>query len=122
VHRLRCDEKNRVGAGIEVLARKPVAVWLRVLGRHEAKVSDWETVSGSFSYEYLHAVMLTDHVKAHDRPVLLLVKNQFVPGQIYEMMVGDKSRHVILKEFLEQGEDYDLGSFEGYQGEATRRA
>jgi hypothetical protein len=122
VRRLRSDEKNRVGAGIEVLAKKPAAVWLRALGRHEAKVSDWETVSGSFAYEYLHAVMLTDHAKANDRPVLLLEKNRFVPGQIYEMMVGDKSRHVILKQFLEQGEDYDLGSFEWYQGEVARPA
>jgi len=122
VNRVRCDDKNRVGAAIEVLAKKPVAVWLRALGRQEAKVSDWETASGSFAYEYLHAVMLTDHAKAHDRPVLLLVKNQFVPGQVYEMMVGDKSRHVLLKEFLEQGEDYDLGSFEWYQGQAARPA
>ncbi len=118
VRRLRGDDKSRVGAGIEVLAKKPAAVWLRVLGRHEAKVSDWESASGSFAYDYLHAVMLTDHAKAHDRPVLLLEKNRFVPGQIYEMMVGDKSRHVILKEFVEQGEDYDLGSFEWYQGPA----
>jgi hypothetical protein len=79
-------------------------------------------VSGSFAYEYLHAVMLTDRAKANDRPVLLLEKNRFVPGQIYEMMVGDKSRHVILKQFLEQGEDYDLGSFEWYQGEVARPA
>ncbi len=122
VRQLRSDAANRVGAGIDVLARKPAAVWLRVLGRHEAKVSDWESVSGSFAYEYLHAVMLTDHAKANDRPVLLLEKNRFVPGQIYEMMVGDKTRHVMLKEFLEQGEDYDLGSFEWYQGQAASRA
>lgn len=122
VRRLNADDKNRLGAAIEVLAKKPAAVWLRVLGRHEAKVSDWESASGSFAYEYLHAVMLTDHAKAHDRPVLLLEKNRFVPGQIYEMMVGDKSRHVILKEFLEQGEDYDLGSFEWYQGQVARPA
>lgn len=122
VRRLGADAKSRLGAGIEVLAKKPAAVWLRVLGRHEAKVSDWESASGSFAYEYLHAVMLTDHAKAHDRPVLLLEKNRFVPGQIYEMMVGDKSRHVILKEFLEQGEDYDLGSFEWYQGQVAQPA
>ena len=122
LRRLNADEKGRLGAGIEVFAKKPAAVWLRVLGRHEAKVSDWESVSGSFAYEYLHAVMLTDHAKAHDRPVLLLEKNRFVPGQIYEMMVGDKTRHVILKEFLEQGEDYDLGSFEWYQGQAAQPA
>jgi hypothetical protein len=122
VHRVRCDEKNRVGAAIEVLAKKPVAVWLRALGREEEKASDWETASGSFSYEYLHAVMLTDHAKAHDRPVLLLVKNRFIPGQVYEMMVGEKSRHVLLKEFVEQGEDYDLGSFEWYQGQPARPA
>ncbi len=122
VRRLHAEEKGRLGAGIEVFAKKPAAVWLRVLGRHEAKVSDWESVSGSFAYEYLHAVMLTDHAKAHDRPVLLLEKNRFVPGQIYEMMVGDKTRHVILKEFVEQGEDYDLGSFEWYQGQAASHA
>ena len=92
-----------------------MAVWLRVLGSRDAKVSDWETTSGSFAYDYLHAVMLTDHAKAENRPVLLLEKNRFAPDQIYEMMVGDKSRHVILKQFVEQGEDYDLGSFDWYQ-------
>ncbi len=122
VRRLRTDDRDRIGAGIEVLAKKPAAVWLRAIGRHEAKVSDWESASGSFAYEYVHAVMLTDHAKAHDRPVLLLEKNRFAPGQIYEMMVGDKSRHVILKEFLEQGEDYDLGSFEWYQGKPAEPA
>lgn len=122
VRRLRTDDKSRISTGIEVLAKKPAAVWLRVIGRHEAKVSDWESASGSFAYDYLHAVMLTDHAKAHDRPVLLLEKNHFVPGQIYEMMVGDKSRHVILKEFVEQGEDYDLGSFEWYQGQVAKPA
>lgn len=118
VRRLHADAQNRIHAGIELLAKKPVAVWLRVLGHRDARVSDWETTSGSFSYDYLHAVMLTDHAKAENRPVLLLEKNRFVPDQIYEMMVGDKSRHVILKQFLEQGEDYDLGSFDWYQPQA----
>jgi hypothetical protein len=118
VRRLHADAQNRIHVGIELLAKKPVAVWLRVLGNRDARVSDWETTSGSFSYDYLHAVMLTDHAKAENRPVLLLEKNRFVPDQIYEMMVGDKSRHVILKQFLEQGEDYDLGSFDWYQPQA----
>ena len=118
VRRLQSDAQNRIGAGIEVLAKKPIAVWLRALGHAEARASNWETSSGSFAYDYLHAVMLSDHAKAENRPVLLLEKNRFVPDQIYEMMVGDKSRHVILKQFLEQGEDYDLGSFDWYQPQA----
>jgi hypothetical protein len=122
VRRLQSDAQSRLNAGIELLAKKPVAVWLRVLGSRDALVSNWETTSGSFAYDYLHAVMLTDHAKAEDRPVLLLEKNRFVPHQIYEMMVGDKSRHVILKKFLEQGEDYDLGSFDWYQPPAKGEA
>lgn len=122
VRRLRFDEQSRINVGIEVLAKKPVAVWLRVLGHGDAKVSDWETTSGSFAYDYLHAVMLTDHATAENRPVLLLEKNRFVPDQIYEMMVGDKTRHVVLKQFVEQGEDYDLGSFDWYQPQAKPAA
>ncbi len=93
-----------------------MAVWLRVLGQGDASVANWETTSGSFTYEYLQAIVLSDHVKADERPVLLLEKNCFVPGHLYEMMMGEKSRFVRLAEFLEQGEDYDMGSFEWHEG------
>ena len=122
VRRLQSDAQNRIIAGIELLAKKPIAVWLRVLGSRDTLASNWETTSGSFAYDYVHAVMLSDHAKAENRPVLLLEKNLFVPDQIYEMMVGDKSRHVVLKQFLEQGEDYDLGSFDFYQPAAKATA
>jgi len=122
VRRLQSDAHNRTNAGIEILAKKPMAVWLRALGQEDAKASNWETTSGAFTYDYLHAVMLSDHARAENRPVLLLEKDRFAPNQIYEMMVGDKSRHVILRSFLEQGEDYDLGSFDWYQPQDKRAA
>ena len=83
VRRLQSDAHNRTHAGIEILAKKPMAVWLRALGQEDAKASNWETTSGAFTYDYLHAVMLTDHAKAENRPVLLLEKDRFAPNQIY---------------------------------------
>ncbi|MBI2313909.1 MAG: hypothetical protein HYU77_15535 [Betaproteobacteria bacterium] len=115
VRRLHSDAHNKISASIEVIARKPVALWLRVLGQGDTSVANWETTSGSFAYEYLHAIVLTDHAKAGERPVLVVEKNSFVPGHFYEMMMGDKSRFLRLVEFLEQGEDYDMGSFEWQQ-------
>ena len=51
----------------EVLSRKPVSVWLRVLGLKDRMATNWET-TGSFAYDYVRAIVLThghnDHINA----------------------------------------------------------
>ena len=42
---------------------------------------------------------------------MLLEPNSFAPGQICELMVGDRTRLIRLAEFIEQGSDYTRVAF-----------
>ena len=97
--------------GLQILSKKPVSVWLRVLGREGQEVSNWETSSGSFSYDYARAIVLADAPKVDNHPVLLLEGGKFVPEQICEVVMGEHSRHLKLGEFLEEGSDYLRAAF-----------
>ena len=88
-----------------------MSVWLRVIGKEGAEASNWESSTGSFTYEYLRAVLLPDALKSHDHPVMLLEPSSFVPGQVCELMVGDHSRLIRLAEFIEHGSDYARVAF-----------
>jgi hypothetical protein len=111
IRRLSTDEHGLCHCGIQVLSKKPMSVWLRVIGKAGAEASNWESSTGSFTYEYLRAVLLPDALKSHDHPVMLLEPNSFVPGQICELMVGDRTRLIRLAEFIEQGSDYTRVAF-----------
>lgn len=107
VRRLQSDSKSNIRAGIEILARRPVSVWLRVLGRGQERVSDWETSSGGFSYDYVHVILLPDRNQSFKNATILLESGRYVSGEMYEVMMGEKSRNIQLGELLEQGEDFD---------------
>jgi hypothetical protein len=111
----RMDADNALHCGIRIFSKRPVSVWLRVLGAGEHQVANWETSTGSFSYDYLRAVMLPDALKSHDHPVMILENKTYVPGQLCEVMMGEHSRHIKLVEFLEEGEDYVRAAFEWQQ-------
>jgi hypothetical protein len=110
IRRLEGAAGGALDAEFEVLARKPFSVWLRVLGQKGQAASSWET-TGSFAYEYVQAVVLTDRA-AGQPPVLIVPKGKFVPGLILELLHGEKSRFVRFTEFLEQGKDFDCGAFQ----------
>ncbi len=111
VRRLDIAPAGAARCGLQILSKKPVSVWLRVIGTEEHKVSNWETSTGSFAYEYVRAIVLPDAAKINDRPLLLLEKQKFVPDQICEVVMGEKSRHIRLAEFLEEGADYLRAGF-----------
>ncbi len=111
----RMDAGHGLRCGIRIFSKRPVSVWLRVLGAGEHQAANWETSTGSFSYDYLRAIMLPDALKSHDHPVMILEKKTYVPGQLCEMMMGAHSRHIKLVEFLEEGEDYVRAAFEWQQ-------
>ncbi len=112
VRRLDSSAAGAARCGLQILSKKPISVWLRVLGREGQQVSNWETSSGAFSYEYSRAIVLPDAPKADNRPVLLLEGGKFVPEQICEIVMGEHSRHIKLAEFLEQGSDYLRAAFD----------
>lgn len=111
----RMDSSGGLHCGIRIFSKRPVSVWLRVLGAGEHQAANWETSTGSFSYDYLRAIMLPDALKSHEHPVMILENKTYVPGQLCEVMMGEHSRHLKLVEFLEEGEDYVRAAFEWQQ-------
>jgi hypothetical protein len=111
----RIDANNALHCGIRIFSKRPVSIWLRVLGAGEHQAANWESSTGSFAFNYLRAVMLPDALKSHQHPVMILENKSYVPGQMCEVMMGEHSRHIRLVEFLEEGEDYVRAAFEWIQ-------
>jgi hypothetical protein len=111
VRRLHADEHGIMHAGLAIFAKKPLSVWLRVLGKGAERVSNWETSSGSFQYDYLPAILLPDEHNSYANATMLLESGSYSPENIYEMMLGEKSREIRLAALLSEGEDYELVNF-----------
>lgn len=112
IRRLKTDSKGMVQVGIEVLAKKPLSVWLRALGKGAEKVSNWETSSGSFDYDYLPVILLPDANNSYANATMLMESGSYVLDNIYEVMMGEKSRDIKLTGLLAEGEDYEQVSFQ----------
>lgn len=107
IQRIYRDEHDRPHAGIEILAKKPLSVYLRGIGEGTERAENWQTSSGSFRFTYLNAIILGESAGAGTRREILLKRDAFNAGIIYAVMMGDESRHVRLDELLERGPDYD---------------
>ena len=112
VRRLHTDAEGKVRVGIELLAKRPASVWLRVLGKGAERVSNWESSSGSFGYDYLPVILLPDEQNAYLHATMLMESGRFVVDTIYQMMMGEKSRDIKLTRLLAEGEDYEQVAFE----------
>jgi hypothetical protein len=111
IRRLHTDQQNVVHAGLEVLGKKSLSVWLRVLGKGAERVSNWETSSGSFKYDYFPAILLPDAQNSYAKATMLLESGSYTSGKVYEIMLGEKSRNIELTGLLAEGEDYELVTF-----------
>jgi len=107
IRRLHTDPQGVVHVGIEMLAKKPLSVWLRTLGRGTEKISAWESSSGSFAYDYLPVILLPDANNSYANATILMEPGGYVPDTIYEVMLGEKSRNIKLTGLLTEGEDYE---------------
>jgi hypothetical protein len=112
IRRLELAPGGALQAEFEVLSRKPLSAWLRVLGRRDRMAANWQSASGSFSFEYLQCVVVTDRTSPGGAPLLVLPKGRYVPEQILELLHGERSRLVKLTEFVEQGKDFDCCAME----------
>jgi hypothetical protein len=106
IRRLETDEKGHLHGGFWILSKKPISVWLRVIGSEGQEASNWETSTGSFSYRYMRAILLPDALKWHEHPVLLMGREELGMGEMCEVMVGEHSRTIELVELIEEGADY----------------
>lgn len=112
IRRLHTDGQGKVHVGIEMLARKPLSVWLRTLGKGTEKVSNWETSSSSFEYDYLPAILLPDASNSYANATMLMESGSYVAEALYEVMLGEKSRDIRLVDLLAEGEDYEQVRFQ----------
>lgn len=116
VRRLHTDTEGKVHAGIEILAKKPMSVWLRALGKGAEKASNWETSSGSFEYTYLPIILLPDAHNSYLNATMLMESGSYVNGNVYQAMMGEKSRDLKLTGLISEGEDYEQVGFEWLVG------
>lgn len=107
IRRLQRDPHDHVRAGIEVLSKKPLSVYLRGIGEGAERAENWQTSSGSFRFTFLNALVLGESATSGTSPEILLKRDGFIPGIQYEVMMGGETPHVRLEELLERGEDYD---------------
>lgn len=112
IRRFQTDPKGVVHVGFEILAKKPLSVWLRALGKGAEKVSNWESSSGSFEYDYLPIILLPDAQNSYAHATMLMESGSYAPDNIFEMMMGEKSRDIKLTGLLAEGEDYEQVSFQ----------
>lgn len=111
IRRLK-NEPGGVHAGIEILTKKPLSVWLRILGKDADKISNWESSSGSFAYDYLPVILLPDAGNSYEHASMLMESGSYVPDTVYQVMMGEKSRDIKLTGLLAEGEDYEQVSFQ----------
>jgi len=107
IRRMQRDAHEHVHAGIEILSKKPLSVYLRGIGEGAERAENWQTSSGSFRFTYINALILGDSSTPGANPDTLLKRESFNPGIQYEVLMGGETPHVRLEELLERGEDYD---------------
>ena len=112
IRSLHTDHSGALHFGIEMLAKKPLSVWLRTLGKGVEKVSAWESSSGSFAYDYISVILLPDVNNSYANATMLMESGGYIPDTIYEVMLGEKSREIKLTGLLAEGEDFEQVSFQ----------
>ena len=112
IRRLQTDSHDKVHVGIEILAKKPLSVWLRSLGKGAELASNWESSSGSFKYTYLPAILVPDAQNSYAAATLLMESGGYRADHIYEVMMGEKNNNIKLVALLAEGENYERISFQ----------
>jgi hypothetical protein len=107
IRRLQRDPHDHVRAGIEIISKKPLSVYLRGIGEGAERAENWQTSSGSFRFTFLNTLILGESATSGTSPEILLKHDGFIPGIQYEVLMGGDTPHVRLEELLERGEDYD---------------
>ncbi len=107
VRRMQRDEQDRVHAEIEIVSKKPLSVYFKGIGEGAEKAENWQTSSGSFEFTFVNALILNESAVSSTAHEIVLKRETFNPGVIYEVMMGDPPPYVRLEELLERGEDYD---------------
>ncbi|HEX6827634.1 MAG TPA: hypothetical protein VF104_01510, partial [Burkholderiales bacterium] len=107
VRRLDASHRGALRVGIELLSRRPRALWLKFVGEGQTAAANWETSSGAFSYEYVNVVLLfPEKARSLNDALLLMSPENFIGGAMCEALMGEKSRLVRLGQPVTTGDDF----------------
>lgn len=110
VRRLKTGKDGDTQVGIEILAKKPLAVWLRMPNRNAGKGFEWEAGLATSVRKSKPAILLPDTNNSYANATMLVESGSFAANEEYELKMG-KTSIVKLTGLLEEGEDYERVSF-----------
>ena len=110
VRRLKMGKEGDMQVGIEILAKKPLAVWLRIANQNAGKGFDWEVGIETQVRKSKPAILLPDTNNSYANATMLVESGSYAENELYELEMGATSS-VKLTALLEEGEDYERVSF-----------
>jgi hypothetical protein len=113
VRRLDASNRAALRVGIELLTRRPHALWLKFVGEGQTAAANWETSSGSYTYDYVNVVLLfPEKARSLNEATLLMSPENFIGGVMCEALMAENSRLVRLGSPLATGDDFVIASCE----------
>ncbi|NOU00336.1 MAG: hypothetical protein HOO95_02005 [Gallionella sp.] len=111
IRRLKIGSDDFMQFGIEILAKKPLAVLLRAQNLNADKGLEWEVGVEMTIRKALRVILLPDSNNSYANATMLMASGNFLLGAVYELMLGEKNRNIKLTGLLEEGGDYERVSF-----------
>jgi hypothetical protein len=110
VRRLKTSKDGDTQVGIEILSKKPLAVWMRIPNQNVGKGFEWEAGIETTMRKSKPAILLPDTNNSYANATMLIESGSYAANEEYELKMGKKSS-VKLNNLLEEGEDYEHVSF-----------
>jgi hypothetical protein len=111
VRRLRAGNAGEMLVGIEILAKKPLAIFLRDRTGKADKMYQWDASTDSIKHRDFPVILLPDSNNSYANATMLMQTGGYTPDAVYELLMGTKNRFVKLTGLLEEGGDYERVSF-----------
>lgn len=111
IRRMGKAGESEIHAGIEILNKKSLSVWLRHLETGSDPGAEWDSNTGSFRYSYIPGILVPDSHNSFQEATLILEKGHYGPGKVYEVLIGDTPREIELSSLRVDGEDYEWLDF-----------
>lgn len=111
IRRLKIGADGLMQVGIEILAKKPLSVLLRIPKHGAEKVFQWDVGIETNKYKDLPVILLPDTNNSYANATMLMESGSYVSNVVYELMMGEKNRNIKLTRLLEEGGDYERVSF-----------
>jgi hypothetical protein len=112
IRRVKIGSDGLIQVGIEILAKKPLAVLLCAIKYRTEKGFQWNTSVDSIKPQDQPVILLPDINNSYANATMLMESGTYVFGAVYELMMGASNcRNIKLTGLLEEGGDYERVSF-----------